>query len=68
MSIFGKIRNQKGKVLKFKNFIELGYLNMNRSDYGPNEVAEYRKQIVKYIVPLVKKVKNMNIRTKNSNI
>lgn len=51
-----QIRNQKGKVLKFKNFIELGYLNMNRSDYGPNEVAEYRKQIIKYIVPLVKKI------------
>tara|TARA_B100000902_G_C27315311_1_gene920957 strand:- start:112 stop:1794 length:1683 start_codon:yes stop_codon:yes gene_type:complete len=51
-----KVRHQKGKVLNFKNFIPLGYLNMNRSDYGAKEVAEYRKQIVKHIVPLVKKI------------
>ena len=51
-----KVRNKKGEVLGFKNFIPLGYLNMNRSDYGPEEVAEYRKQIVKHIVPLVKKI------------
>ena len=50
------IRNQKGKKMGFKNFIPLGYLNMNRSDYGPKEVKEYRKQIVKYIVPLVSKI------------
>ena len=51
-----KVRHKKGQVLNFKNFIPLGYLNMNRSDYGPNEVAEYRTQIVKHIVPLVKKI------------
>ena len=51
-----KIRNQKAKVLNFDNFIPLGYLNMSRSDYGAKEVSEYRKQIVKHIVPLVKKI------------
>tara|TARA_B100001769_G_scaffold203003_1_gene162669 strand:+ start:1208 stop:2593 length:1386 start_codon:yes stop_codon:yes gene_type:complete len=51
-----KIRNEKAKVLNFDNFIPLGYLNMNRSDYGAAEVSEYRKQIVKHIVPLVKKI------------
>ena len=51
-----KIRNDKAKVLKFDNFIPLGYLNMSRSDYGAEEVSEYRKQIVKHIVPLVKKI------------
>ena len=29
---------------------------MNRSDYGAAEVSEYRKQIVKHIVPLVEKI------------
>ena len=48
-----KLRNEKAKVLNFDNFIPLGYLNMSRSDYGANEVSEYRKQIVKHIVPLV---------------
>ena len=51
-----KVRHKKGEVLEFNNFIPLGYLNMNRSDYGAAEVAEYRKQIVKHIVPLVKKI------------
>ena len=51
-----KVRAKKGEVLGFKNFIPLGYLNMNRSDYGAKEVAEYRQQIVKHIVPLVKKI------------
>ena len=51
-----KVRHKKGQVLNFENFIPLGYLNMNRSDYGANEVSEYRKQIVKHIVPLVKKI------------
>ncbi len=51
-----KLRDKKAKVLKFDNFIPLGYLNMNRSDYGDVEVSEYRKQIVKHIVPLVEKI------------
>ena len=51
-----KIRTKKAQILNYDNFIPLGYLNMNRSDYGPEEVAEYRKQIVKHIVPLVKKI------------
>ena len=51
-----KLRHEKAKVLNFDNFIPLGYLNMSRSDYGAAEVSEYRKQIVKHIVPLVKKI------------
>jgi len=51
-----KLRNEKAKILKFDNFIPLGYLNMNRSDYGSVEVSEYRKQIVRHIVPLVNKI------------
>ena len=51
-----KLRNEKAKILKFDNFIPLGYLNMNRSDYGSAEVSEYRKQIVKHVVPLVNKI------------
>ena len=56
-----KLRDKKAKVLKFDNFIPLGYLNMNRSDYGDVEVSEYRKQIVKHIVPLVEKINQFGI-------
>ncbi|WP_425539164.1 M3 family oligoendopeptidase [Microaceticoccus formicicus] len=46
-----KIRHRMAKKLGFKNHIELGYLNMNRSDYGPADVEVYRDAIVKYVVP-----------------
>ena len=52
-----KIRHNKSQVIGLKNFTPLGYLNMNRSDYGPKEVKEYRKQIVKHIVPIAEKIK-----------
>ena len=51
-----QLRNQKSKVLGFNNYVELGYLNMSRSEYGPNDIKKYRELIVKYIVPLVKKI------------
>lgn len=53
-----QLRNQKAKILGFQNYVELGYLNMSRSEYGPNEIKKYRELIVKYIVPLVKKINN----------
>jgi len=53
-----QLRDQKAKVLGFQNYVELGYLNMSRSEYGPNEIKKYRELIVKYIVPLVKKINN----------
>ena len=53
-----QLRDQKAKILGFQNYVELGYLNMSRSEYGPNEIKKYRELIVKYIVPLVKKINN----------
>ncbi len=53
-----QLRDQKAKVLGFQNYVELGYLNMSRSEYGPSEIKKYRELIVKYIVPLVKKINN----------
>ena len=58
-----KIRHQKACILGLKNFIPLAYLSLNRSDYGPEEVKKYRELIVKYIVPLTKKI-NQNIKKK----
>lgn len=46
-----KIRDRMAKKLGYKNHIELGYLNMNRSDYGPEDVKVYREAIVKHVVP-----------------
>lgn len=47
-----KIRVNIAKKLGFENFIELGYLRMNRVDYNAKMVENFRKQVVDSIVPL----------------
>lgn len=41
-----------GKLMGYDTFTPLGYLNMGRTDYGPDDVAKYRDQVVRYIVPV----------------
>ncbi|MGY8763229.1 MAG: M3 family oligoendopeptidase [Fidelibacterota bacterium] len=48
-----KLRHKIATTLGYNNFVELGYLRMGRSDYGPDEVANFRKQIVDHVVPIV---------------
>lgn len=47
-----KVRDKIAKKLGFKNFVELGYSRMRRTDYNPQMVEKFRDQVVKYIVPL----------------
>ena len=51
-----KVRDAMGKKMGFENYLQLGYLRMGRTDYGPKEVACYREQIVKDAVPLAHKL------------
>ncbi len=51
-----KLRDQIAKKLGFKNFIELGYVRMNRLDYDADMVAVFRKQVLSDIVPLTQKL------------
>ena len=51
-----KLRHKIATTLGYDNFIELGYYRMGRSDYGPKEVANFRKQIVDHVVPIVSKL------------
>ena len=46
------IRNEMGKVLGYDNFIPLGYMQQGRSDYGQKEVAAFREQVRRELVPL----------------
>jgi M3 family oligoendopeptidase len=48
-----KLRHRIAQELGFESFIELAYLRMGRSGYGPQEVAHFRKQIVDCVVPVV---------------
>lgn len=53
--IFGElidIRNKMGRCLGDENFINLGYKQQGRSDYGQEEVAKFREQVREEIVPL----------------
>ena len=52
-----KLRHKIAVTLGYENFIELGYLRMSRSDYGPRDVANFRKQIVEHVVPIVTKLR-----------
>ena len=52
-----KLRHKIAVTLGYENFIELGYLRMSRSDYGAKEVANFRKQIVEHVVPIVTKLR-----------
>lgn len=50
------IRHSIAKKLGFKNFVDLGYLNMGRTDYNAKMVKGYRKQIEEEVVPLAQKL------------
>ncbi len=47
-----QVRTEIAKTLGYKNFVELGYDRMNRTDYNADMVKNYRNQIQTYIVPL----------------
>ena len=50
------IRHNISKKLGFDNFVELGYIRMDRTDYTSEMVVNLRKQILEYIVPLCNKL------------
>ncbi|MDD8042097.1 MAG: M3 family oligoendopeptidase [Thermotogota bacterium] len=48
-----KVRTHMANKLGFRNFVPLGYLKLNRSDYDHTRVANFRKQVEKDLVPVV---------------
>ncbi len=51
-----KLRDGMAKKLGFKNFVDLGYLRLGRTDYHAKEVKGYRKQIADEVVPVCQKL------------
>ena len=47
-----KARHRIGKTLGNDNFVAVGYARMRRSDYTPEMVANFRRQVRELIVPL----------------
>lgn len=52
-----KVRTRIAQKLGYKNFVELGYYRMNRTDYNAEMVAKFREQVRQYIVPLAAKLR-----------
>ncbi|MDO4567800.1 MAG: M3 family oligoendopeptidase [Clostridia bacterium] len=48
-----ELRVQMAQMLGMDNYTQLGYLRMNRFDYGPEEVAKFRKQVLEVVTPAV---------------
>ncbi|MFN0035824.1 MAG: M3 family oligoendopeptidase [Saprospiraceae bacterium] len=47
-----KLRHGMAQKLGFRSFTEVGYARMRRSDYTPEMVANFRRQIREHIVPI----------------
>ena len=52
-----KNRTAQAKAMGHENYIALGYDRLGRNCYGPEEVAAFRDQIAKDMVPLVAAIK-----------
>ncbi len=50
------IRNEMGRNLGYENYIPVGYMRQGRTDYGMEEVAAFREQVRKELVPLCSKL------------
>lgn len=51
-----KVRHEIAQKLGYKNFIELGYARMLRSDYDAEMVTNFRQQILEHVVPVATKL------------
>ena len=52
-----KNRTEQARLLGHENYLQLGYDRLGRNCYGPREVAAFRDQIARDIVPVVAKIK-----------
>ena len=52
-----KNRHEMAVKMGHENFIDLGYIRMDRVDYNQEMVANFRRQIAEHIVPIVKKLR-----------
>lgn len=52
-----KVRTEIAQKLGYKNFVELGYYRMMRTDYNSEMVANFRGQVKDFIVPIATKLK-----------
>ncbi len=54
-----KVRTEAARKLGYASFTELGYKRMERYDYDRDDVARFREAVVKYIVPITVKIREL---------
>ena len=58
-SIWGElidVRNQIGKKLGYDDYVPVAYLERERLDYGREDIAKFRNQVLDEVVPLCQKL------------
>jgi M3 family oligoendopeptidase len=50
------LRHGMARKLGYADFIPLGYKLLRRVDYGPDDVARYRQEVLRHVVPLVSRL------------
>jgi len=60
------LRNQMGRELGHADYIPLAYQKMRRTDYGPAEVAQFRREIRDAVVPIAKKIRERQAKSLKS--
>ena len=58
-----KIRTEIAHKLGYENYVELGYIFMGRTDYNAKDVANYRAQISREIVPVAQKLYKNQVKS-----
>lgn len=53
-----KVRDKMAKKMGYENYVDFGYLRLGRTDYKAKDVASYRCQIEKSVVPVATKIIN----------
>lgn len=57
-----KVRTKIAKKLGYKSFVEVAYARMLRADYNAEMVANFRKQVEDFIVPVATKLRERQRR------
>lgn len=57
-----RLRHGMALDLGYDNYVELGYKRLRRTDYGARDVANYRDEIVREIVPLCERIASRQAR------
>ena len=52
-----KLRNEKARLLGFKDYADFSNIAMNRIGYNTDDIAQYRVHASKYLSPLYNKIK-----------